>query len=112
MCPLTELVMNLQTDIANHRMGAFIYGFLGGLGLMLIISGLNSIVMMHSTNLMINLGITMFGVALFAAGCCREAYLKGNLSGSQINYAHTQPNRSKPANLISEQIIEKPEIES
>ena len=103
--------MYLQTEIAKHRLGAFIYGFLGGLGLMLTAWGLSSIVMMHSTNLMLNIGLTLFGVALFSGGCCREAYLRGGLVRPSNIYAHTQHNRPETANLISEQIIEKPEVE-
>jgi len=103
--------MNLQADIANHRLGAFVYGFLGGLGLMLIIWGLNSIIMMHSVNSLSNLGITFFGVALFSAGCCREAFLRGGLARPSKVYVHTQRNQPETANLISEQVIEKPEVE-
>lgn len=104
--------MYLQTEVSNHRLGAFLYGFLSGLGLMLIVAGLNSIIMMHSTNLLLNLGLTFFGVALFSGGCCREAYLRGNLSRASKVYDHMQRNRPETANLISEQIVEKPEIES
>ena len=102
----------LQTEVSNHRLGAFLYGFLSGLGLMLIVAGLNSIIIMHSTNLLLNLGLTFFGVALFSGGCCREAYLRGNLSRPPKVHDHMQRNRPETANLISEQIVEKPEIES
>jgi len=104
--------MYLQTEVSNHRLGAFLYGFLSGLGLMLIVAGLNSIIIMHSTNLLSNLGLTFFGVALFSGGCCREAYLRGNLSRPSKIHDHMQRNRPETANLISEQIVEKPEIES
>ncbi len=107
-----KLVVYLQKDIANHRLGAFIYGFLGGLGLMLIVWGLNSIVLMHSVNLMINIGLTLFGVALFSGGCCREAYLRGNLSRPSGIYLRTPHSLPETPNLISEQIVEKPEVES
>ena len=104
--------MYLQTEVSNHRLGAFLYGFLSGLGLMLIIAGLNSIIIMHSTNSLSNLGLTFFGVALFSGGCCREAYLRGNLARASKVHDRIQRNRPETANLISEQIIEKPEIES
>lgn len=103
--------MHLQTEIAKHRLGAFIYGFVGGLGLMLTAWGLNSIITMQSTDLLLSISLTLFGVALFSGGCCREAYLRGGLAGPSNIYAHTQRNRPETANLISEQIIEKPEVE-
>lgn len=103
-----KLVTYLPTEINNHRLGAFIYGFLSGIGLIMIIWGLASIVMLPSKYLMINIGLTLFGVVLFASGSCREAYLRGNLSEPSKVYIGTQRNRPRTNSLISEQIIEKP----
>lgn len=110
--PFQESVVYLSTDVKNHRMGAYIYGFLSGVGLILIIWGLASIAMLPSGHLMMNIGLTLFGVAVFACGSCREAYLRGNLSVPSKVYKHTQRNRYETANPISEQIIENPEVES
>ncbi|MDH5495433.1 MAG: hypothetical protein OEY24_07020 [Candidatus Bathyarchaeota archaeon] len=99
----------MSADTKSHRMGAYIYGFVSGVGLILIIWGLASIAMLPSRYLMINIGLTLFGVALFACGSCREAYLRGNLSVPLKVYKHTQRNQHETANLISEQIIENPE---
>ncbi len=74
----------------------------------MIIWGLASVAMLPSTYLVTNIGLTFFGVALFAGGSCREAYIRGNLSvSSQVN-KQRQNKRSKAGKLISEQIIEKP----
>lgn len=100
--------MYLPTEIENHRLGAFIYGFLSGVGIIMIIWGLASIAMLPSTHLMTNIGLTFFGVTLFVGGSCREAYIRGNLSMSSEVYRRTQSKRSDAAKLISEQIIEKP----
>jgi len=110
--PYQESVVYLSTNVKNHRMGAYIYGFLSGVGLILIIWGLASIAMLPSGHLMMNIGLTLFGVAVFACGSCREAYLRGNLSAPSKVYKHTQHNRYETANPISEQIIENPEVES
>ncbi len=79
----------------------------------MIIWGLASIAMLPSTNLIMNIGLVLFGVILFAGGSCREAYLRGNLSMLPEDHAYSQRNHQETANLISEQIIEDPEeIES
>jgi len=73
-------VIPLHTDIKNHRLGAFVYGFLSGLGLVLIIWGLASLIALPSRSSITYVGLIMFGVLLFATGSCREAYLRGSLS--------------------------------
>lgn len=100
--------MRLPTEIENHRLGAFIYGFLSGVGLIMIIWGLASIAVLPSTNLLTNIGLTFFGVALFVVGSCREAYIRGNLSMSSELYTYKKKKQSEKAKLISEQIIERP----
>lgn len=109
---LTKSVVYLSREIGNHRLGAFIYGFLCGVGLIMVIWGLASIAMLPSANLMMNIGLTLFGVMLFAVGSCREAYLRGNLTAPPRAYMHKQRNQPETANFISEQIIEDPEGES
>ncbi len=90
-------------EIKSHRLGAYVYGFLSGLGLILIIWGLASIIALPSTNAALYISIILFGVALFAIGSCREAYLRGSLSPqpSVPNKTSTTRNRSatslKPA---------------
>lgn len=83
-------------EIKSHRLGAYVYGFLSGLGLILIIWGLASIIALPSTNSTIYIGIVLFGVTLFASGSCREAYLRGSLSPqpSIPEKASTTRNRS------------------
>lgn len=98
----------LSTDLVNHRLGAFIYGFLCGVGLILIIWGVASIAMLPSGTLLTSISLTLFGVALFAVGSVREAYLREMLS--MESKVHMQKRSlSEPTNLISEQIIEDPE---
>ncbi len=103
----------MSKQISYHRLGAFIYGFLCGVGLIMIIWGLASIAMLPSTNLMMNIGLVLFGVVLFAGGSCREAYLRGNLSMPPEDHVYPKRSSQESANFISEQIIEDPdEIES
>lgn len=104
-------MVNLSTDTKNHRMGAYIYGFLSGVGLILIIWGLASITMLPSRYLMMNISLTLFGVILFACGSCREAYLRGNLSAPAKIYNSTE-NLHEKTHLISEQIKNPEEDES
>ena len=101
-------MINLPSEIENHRLGAFIYGFLSGVGIIMIIWGLASIAMLPSTHLLTSIGLAFFGVALFAGGGCREAYIRGNLSVSSEVYRRKQSKQSDAAKLISEQIIKKP----
>jgi hypothetical protein len=109
---LTPIVMTMPERISDHRLGAFIYGFLSGIGLIMIIWGLASITMLPSANLMMNIGFVLFGVTLLACGSCREAYLRGNLSVLPDTHVHAksrQTIRPTTANLVSEQIIGTPQ---
>jgi hypothetical protein len=102
----------MPEQISSHRLGAYIYGFLSGMGLVMVIWGLASISMLPSTYLMLNIGIILFGVSLFACGSSREAYLRGNLSSLPEANIPAKRNRSvRPAtaDIISEQIIGTPE---
>jgi hypothetical protein len=125
---------HLHREIKNHRLGAFVYGFMSGLGLILIIWGLASIIALPSRNSLTYIGLILFGVLLFAGGSCREAYLRGSLT-TELNIhgkpsikqapptasskpktqsqkeTETQPSRQETANsnsLITEQIIDHP----
>ncbi len=104
--------MMMAERISDHRLGAFIYGFVSGVGLLMIIWGLVSIAMLPSANLMMNIGLVLFGVTLLACGGCREAYLRGNLSSvpeRRIHVEHNRLPRLPTTDLISEQIIRAPE---
>jgi hypothetical protein len=104
--------MIMPERISDHRLGAFIYGFVSGIGLLMIIWGLASIAMLPSANLMMNIGLVLFGVTLLACGGCREAYLRGNLSAipeSRIHAERNRPSRPSTTGLISEQVIGTPE---
>lgn len=103
----------MSGQISDHRLGAFMYGFISGTGLIMIIWGLATITMLPSANLMMNIGLVLFGVTLLAVGSCREAYLRGNLSVLPEAHIRAKGNRPATTNLISEQIIGNPEeIES
>lgn len=98
----------MPEQISNHRMGAFVYGFLSGVGLIMIVWGLASVTALPSTNLFMNIGLVLFGVTLFACGSCREAYLRGNLSAvsdRRNDAKQNRPHRPSAESLISEQII-------
>ena len=99
----------MSTTIKHHRLGAFIYGFLSGTGLIMIIWGLASVTMLPSTNLLTNVGLTLFGVVLFACGSCREAYLRGSLVTSSEASVRRQPNQPRAVDPVSVQIIGGPE---
>ncbi len=102
----------MPEQISSHRMGAFVYGFLSGMGLIMIIWGLASISMLSSAYLMMNVGLVSFGVTLLACGSCREAYIKGNLSmlpEAQVSAKRNRPTRPAATHVISEQIIGTPE---
>ena len=86
----------LRPEIRNHRLGAFLYGFMGGLGLILIIWGLTSIISLPSRSTTLYLSLTLFGVLLFASSCCREAYIRGCLS-VQTNFRETATTQTQPA---------------
>jgi len=70
----------LSKDVSHHRLGAYVYGFLSGIGLILLIWGVASISWFPSRNAIEFMAITLFGVFLLAFGGCREAYLRGSLS--------------------------------
>ena len=98
--------------ITDHRLGAFIYGFLVGIGLLMVIWGLASVALLPSGYLMMNIGLVLFGVTLLACGGCREAYLRGNLSAipeSRIHAERNRPSRPSTTGLVSEQVIGTPE---
>jgi hypothetical protein len=105
---LIKSVMPLSTDVQNHRLGAYIYGFLGGMGLIMIIWGLNSIAFFPSINSVMTVGLVFFGVLCFAASSCREAYIRGNLSASSEAYRNRMTNSSEEGKLTAEQIITRP----
>jgi hypothetical protein len=89
-------------------LGAYIYGFLSGVGLLMVMWGLASVAMLPSTYLLTNMGLVLFGVALFAGGACREAYLRGNLSISERAYPRETVDRAETDDIVTEQIIESP----
>jgi hypothetical protein len=105
---VTKPVVYMSKAIKYHRLGAFIYGFLCGSGLITFICGLAAIVMLPSLNLMINSGLTVIGALLFACGSCCEAYLRGSLAVPSKRYMQQARNQPKRANGISTQIIETP----
>jgi len=98
----------MSKAIKDHRLGAFIYGVLSGSGLVMIICGLASIIVLPSLNLVINIGLTTIGFLLFASGSCCEAYLRGSLAVPSKLYKQRQRNQPKTADGISTQIIENP----
>jgi hypothetical protein len=98
----------MSKAIKDHRLGAFIHGFLSGSGLSMIIVGLASIVVLPYLSLMINIGLTTIGVLLFACGSCCEAYWRGNLAVSSRVYMQMQPKQPETVDGISTQIIESP----
>lgn len=69
----------MSKDVSNHRLGAYVYGFLSGIGLTLLIWGFALISWFPSRNAAEFMAITLSGVFLLAFGGCREAYLRGNL---------------------------------
>lgn len=70
----------MSRDISHHRLGAYVYGFLSGIGLTLLIWGVALISWFPSRNAAEFMAITLFGVFLLAFGGCREAYLRGSLT--------------------------------
>lgn len=105
----------MPEQISNHRLGAFIYGFVSGVGLIMIVWGLASITTLQSTNLIMNIGLILLGVALFAGGSCREAYLRGNLSvlsEARVHGDRNRPIRSATNSLLTEQLIPPEEVKS
>ncbi len=86
----------MHTDIKNHRLGAFVYGFLSGLGLVLVFWGLASLIVLPSRSSTVYIGLILFGVLLFAAGTCREAYLRGSLSIQPTTTSRDYTPRAQP----------------
>ncbi len=81
----------------------------------MVIWGLASITTLPSTNLMMNIGLVMLGVALFAGGSCREAYLRGNLSvlsEGRADADHNRATRPVTNSLLSEQLVPPEEVTS
>jgi hypothetical protein len=70
----------MPSEISNHRKGAYIYGFLSGIGLIMLAWGIVWVIGSPTRNLAAFIALTLFGVSLFAFGSCREAYLRGSLS--------------------------------
>ena len=70
-------------DVSNHRLGAYVYGFLSGIGLTMLIWGVASISLFprNTTGLV---AITLLGAFMLAFGGCREAYLRGRLSTARV----------------------------
>jgi O-antigen/teichoic acid export membrane protein len=77
----------LSRDVSNHRLGAYVYGFLSGAGLTLLVWGVALISWFPSRNATESIALTLFGVFLFAFGGCREAYLRGSLSMASTSAA-------------------------
>jgi len=105
---------HLHREIKKHRLGAFVYGFMSGLGLILIMWGLASIIALPSRNSLTYIGLILFGVLLFAGGSCREAYLRGSLTTELNIYGkpsikQTQPTASpKPKTQSQNETIAQP----
>ena len=89
------MVIHLSGKVNDHRLGAFVYGFLSGLGFILIVWGVASISWMPSRSPTIFVGITLFGVVLLSVGSCREAYLRGSLSLQLSTIKATKSSRQK-----------------
>ena len=95
-------MVHLDTEAERHRLSAFVNGFLSGLGLILIIWGLASLVYSAARNASIYTGLILFGVSMFAGGGFREAYLWGRFSAQpgikdKVPTKRTQPTApSKP----------------
>lgn len=127
-------MVHLDIEAERHRLSAFVNGFLSGLGLILIIWGLASLVYSAARNASVYTGLILFGVAMFAGGGFREAYLWGKFSAQlgikdKIPTKRTQPaapskppeqprkmapnptasqGQADPNRLTEEQIIEHP----
>jgi uncharacterized ion transporter superfamily protein YfcC len=79
--------LKLSRDVSNHRLGAYVYGFLSGIGLTMLVWGVASISWFPSRSATEFIAITLFGVFLLAFGGCREAYLRGSLSVANTSAA-------------------------
>lgn len=70
----------MLSEISNHRKGAYLYGFLSGIGLTMLTWGIASVIGSSAPNLATFMALNLFGISLLAFGSCREAYLRGILS--------------------------------
>ena len=93
-------MIHLYTEIRNHRLGAFVYGFMSGLGLIMIMWGLASVITLPTRSSNIYVGLILFGALLFAGGSCREAFLQGGLSVQPSIREKTPAPRVKPATSL------------
>lgn len=89
-------MIHLQTKIENHRLSAFINGLLSGLGLILIIWGLASIVTLSASSATVYIGLILFGVLVFVGGGFREAYIWGRFSMQPSIRKKTSITRTQP----------------
>jgi len=89
-------VIHLQTKIEKHRLSAFINGLLSGLGLILILWGLSSIVTLSSSGATVYIGTILFGIFIFVGGGLREAYIWGRFSMQPSIQKKTPTTRTHP----------------
>ena len=89
-------MIHLQTKIEKHRLSAFINGLLSGLGLILILWGLSSIVTLPSSSATVHVGTMLFGVFIFVGGGLREAYIWGRFSMQSSVRKKTPATRTQP----------------
>ncbi len=75
----------MSRDVSSHRLGAYLYGLLSGIGLTLLLWGVASISYFPSRNVSAFAAIILLGVSLLAFGGCREAYLRGSLSTPYVS---------------------------
>lgn len=73
-------MINLDSIIEKNRLTAFVDGFLGGLGFVLIVWGLASIITLPATSANVYIGLILLGVSMFAGGTCHQAYAWGRIS--------------------------------
>jgi len=84
----------LSRDVSNHRLGAYIYGFLSGAGLTMLVWGVASFSWLPTRSTTAFATLIFSGVFLLAFGGSREAYLRGSLSTAQNASASAE--REKP----------------
>jgi hypothetical protein len=104
----TKPVAYMCETIKDHRLRAFVNGFLLGSGVSMFIVGLASIVVLPSLNLMINIGLTSVGALLFACGSCCEAYLRGSLAVPSRTHIQQQLKQPETSSGPSAQMIARP----
>lgn len=113
MINLSGTGIELSKEIANHRLGAFIYGFLSGLGSVMVLWGAASIAVLPIRSLAASILLILLGVGFLASGVCREAYLRGYLLDSPttretVSLPYIQPRAEDRVPLTEEQLIEPP----